>query len=214
MLIFSKPKLLFVQIPKSGGTSMTSALRQAAARHDYQPLKHDAATHAGLFEAECVMGADWIDEARSFAILRNPWARLLSLWRFRIRRARERLAAGRPSPNLSGMTDTQIVEEASRLDFSNWLLTAEHHSAIYGISMTRKPQLSWCRTEDNRVKLDKILFLERMDFEYLRSLGIDAFPRLNAAEDTVDYRDHYSTQARKHVENWFSQDIEYGEYKF
>jgi hypothetical protein len=216
MLIFDKPSLAFIHIPKSGGDSMTSALAQAAARHGWTPHPAVLAKHDGAQALTNAVAADWLAGAVVLAIVRNPWARLASLHDFRLQRAEQRLAkrAAGIATKSDLDTDVAIVEEMRALGFCRWLTSTRLHEETYGVPLTRKPQLSWCRDAQGAFLATEVLRLESMDAGLLERLGIGRFPHVHRTEAPARYQDRYDAQAIDFVRRHFAEDIEFGRYRF
>jgi tetratricopeptide (TPR) repeat protein len=81
MLVSLSNEFLFIHIPKTAGTSVTSALKE------YDDLKlagHHK--HRSLQEARCILGANKFNTLFSFAIVRNPWDWMVSLYLYYLRK--------------------------------------------------------------------------------------------------------------------------------
>lgn len=114
-MIGRRTKFIFVHIPKNGGQSVTKALRPFALWPHEQVLQRVARAvgrkskfdlyglyrgggHATAAQIRDVIGTAAYDERLSFAFVRNPWDRLLSLYAFEQRdpaRKYHDLAAGK-----------------------------------------------------------------------------------------------------------------------
>lgn len=84
MIINHKHKFAFVHIPKTGGTSLTLLLAphldKPPARtkgRSWQGLCHNTGLHSGINKHT----ADKLKDYFKFTIVRNPYDRLLSMWR-------------------------------------------------------------------------------------------------------------------------------------
>jgi hypothetical protein len=74
MLISPKHKLAFIHIPKTGGKSIREALR-----NDDPDAHHVGKWHIAATTAKEMV--DW-DDYKSFAVVRNPWERVVSAYTF------------------------------------------------------------------------------------------------------------------------------------
>ena len=73
MLISRQQKIVFIHIRKTGGKSVRALLRQ------YMPAREIGGYHAGVDKAIARLG-NRFQQYYSFAFVRNPWDRLVSLW--------------------------------------------------------------------------------------------------------------------------------------
>jgi hypothetical protein len=216
LLIYQEPPLAFIHIPKSGGSSMTMAIKDAARRNHWVEQAHTLHTHAGCSDLCQIVSEQWLATAQVATVLRNPWARMLSLYHFRLSRALARIAsrANFQTVKSDPANDAAIVAEMQEQGFSRWLQGARLHEVLYGLPLTQKSQLSWCRDAQGVVRVNSFLKLEALDRAILAQLGIDQLPHLNKSRASDDYRSHYDAGARDFVARHFAEDIECGGYRF
>lgn len=118
-----------------------------------------------------------------FTVIRNPFDRLVLLYNFRLYSAKQRIC----HDNLNKLEvkikcdiqDRQIVYEMETLGFSRWICDTRLHEERYGISITYKSQLSWCRDCVGNLRVSKFLKFEHIYFEYPSSLGITELPLIH-----------------------------------
>ncbi|MFK7876167.1 MAG: sulfotransferase family 2 domain-containing protein, partial [Paracoccaceae bacterium] len=97
MIISAARRFIFVHIPKTGGTSMSLALEQRAARDDMmlgdtpkalkrrRKLSETTAhgrlwKHATLADIDGLVTAEQLDQMFCFTLVRNPWDRIVSYY--------------------------------------------------------------------------------------------------------------------------------------
>lgn len=218
LLVYEDQGIAFVHIPKSGGTSVTNALILTARQGGWAPLQHKLYTHADFVELKKIVSDSFISNAKIFSVIRNPWDRLVSLYEFRLARALERirLRSFGHVYDIDLADDLSIVEQMQGLGFCRWLQSSTLHEARYGIPITRKSQLSWCRDESGRIGVSNILLLEAIDMEFLSLVGVNSLPHMNKSKRSPDqkYQSYYDFRSREFVEFYFGEDIEFGSYVF
>ncbi len=232
LVIYEQPRLVFIHIPKSGGTSITLALRQAALQQGWREIVHEFYTHISLSKLSAAMaqaqdGAsplslaalspEWLETARIFAMIRNPWARMVSLYSFRLERALARIeqrSLCKQVKKSDPVQDLAIVAEMRQLGFSRWLQSTRLQEALYGVPLTQKSQLSWCRDASGNLGRCKLLRLESPDTQFLASVGVSILPRVNRSGVNGAYQACYDGDAQRFVAHHFAEDIEWGGYVF
>lgn len=162
-MIDKKRKIIFIHIPKTGGSSIEVALN---GRKDHNPDY--------TYRNEILSG-----EYKVFSIIRNPWDRVVSSFAFRKR------------PNAVYSQEYGVLQEFERFVYetfgrNKWL---EDSMAIHELS----PQLSWLTLEyDHHIGIPKIFKFDnfgttyRQIFEYL-DIPRPPKPHINKTE-----RDHYT----------------------
>jgi hypothetical protein len=102
-------KLIFCHVPKNAGSSVALSLinRGGFRPIDYETVDNDLTM--GWQKGECAriaahLGADLWNACRKFALIRNPWDRLVSSWAFTRRR------------NKHGLSFEQFVRDLPSLD--------------------------------------------------------------------------------------------------
>lgn len=170
-MISDSHNFVFVHIPRTGGTSVETALadlsrdpvRYAARGNTVLPHKHDSAA-----ELAALLGDDWGARLR-FSIVRDPWARMLSDYKF-FREVGPSL--------LVGFSDREraFTEAAAALDLEAWLFTFAD-------------ELRMCQTDylvdaGGALLVDQVCRTERLaqDFAAICArLGVErALPHVNA----------------------------------
>jgi hypothetical protein len=194
-------KCIFVHIPRTGGTSVESALGLFGDWRDENTnsmfglitspdLKSSTRLtkylqHLTAEELRSLL-PDEFEKYYRFAFVRNPWERMVSIWCYNMR--------------------------AKGVSFEEFLEKTEH--SWFG-HLT--PQHTFVTTANGECLVDFVGRFERLtaDFaEICSRLSIErALPHLNAMTH-ADYRTYYDETSRKIVERRYGDDIERFRYKF
>ncbi|QDO93960.1 sulfotransferase family protein [Formosa sediminum] len=180
---------VFIHIAKTGGTSVVSITGKAYRKHltAKQVIKH--------------IGQKKWDNAYTFAIVRNPWDKVVSQYKFRTK------------TNKSRMADHPIA-------FKDWVqkVFVEQDKFYYHVRpLLFAPQVEWLKNNQNKIDLNKIIRFENLNEEYREVANIIGIhpdlPHLNSTKPS-DYRSYYDEETKKIVAEWFAEDIELFNYKF
>jgi hypothetical protein len=212
-MYFSYPpaSLLFVHIPRTSGTSVTKAL---TIRYGDRHSPRDVRKHiSGRTLCKTMPPEQW-RLAYKFTIVRNPWSRMVSLWKFH--QGSFEVERGNRSLKQLGFEGDHrraIKAKILRESFAWWLLefNKQHQWIPYRFNTGRLglvtvPQTMWL-TDD----LDRIFRFEDTD-DIEETLGI-ALPWMNASP-ADDYRRHYNQESREWVDRVFAPDIDRFGYDF
>lgn len=226
MPIDRRRHIIFVHIPKTGGSSIERMFGMTTSEHFVSagPLKdltpcNKSPQHFTWIELKRVLPLDFVQRAYKFAFVRNPWARFLSEYRyrqrdflFRVRKMRERYY------------DQCCFDERhlSSLDaFVDVLeLTFERRVDVYsGFDAHLETQLSFISDEHNQIAMDYIGRLEEFEKDVrmianMVGVHIDKILQVNRSDQQIDYRHHYSQYARDAVASFYRDDIAAFRYVF
>ena len=207
MTILTKnPKAVFIHVPKNAGTSISHWLRvhipseNVKRKHDtYETIKNNYGNDLGF----------------SFAVVRNPWERLVSAWHYNKRvfkpGGRYENIESKIGVKKKGKTKTKY-ENIAKL--KKIILTNDFEHFIYSRcwSPVEVPQAVMT------AGVDKILFYETLqkDFEYIQDFfGVyDELPVQNATNKKAGYRDFYNEKTKNIVYQSFMIDIKKYKYEF
>lgn len=176
-------KRLFIHIPKNGGTSVHKEMTNILSFGHYR----------------------WRDVPRdiryihqSFAVIRNPWARMVS-----------RYVMGIPTSNTNDHGTTWNTFEEFLETRHIWI--NEHLDPIRSWST----QYDYVCDENDIVRCD-ILRLEFIDNELSPYLNLNTpyIARHNVGDYTRNYQDYYNEQTIQIVADWYEQDIDYWGFDF
>lgn len=223
MSIYSlEKKVAFIHIPKNAGTSIRANLRKAgpdfrafdAIDEAHRKVRNQAfANHFPYWKIQELLRDTNSDipfeSMKVFMVVRNPWARMLSLYRHRLRKldwhyeGKER--------------NTELDKKVCRAGFVPWLTQTPHEGDSV---LTRTAQLEWGINLDGEMGVDKIIMMEKLVKLYADTLGpwditVPPLGKSNVGDGvSKDYRKHYTQEARDHIEKWFAPDIEAFGYEF
>lgn len=198
--ISHRHRFIYFEVPKNGTSSLKQLLRE----------------HASTEKMSRRLGFLEYPEYRSFAVVRNPWDRLLSCYRDKIK------------PDSSFETD----------DFKDGVMLKFHRYGVFHAGMpfdefvhavgaipddeanghfaSQHPRL----VMDGEIVIDHLARFE--DFEnatrdFLRTVGVDAnveIPHLRRSENRRPYTDCYTPETRRVVEERFAEDLRLFDYAF
>ncbi|MFX0547045.1 sulfotransferase family 2 domain-containing protein [Roseovarius sp. S1116L3] len=213
MIISPNRNYVFVHIPKTGGTSLATALEARAMRDDILigdtpkarrrrgRLKGLGAPgrlwkHATLDDIAGVMPPEWMAQALVFTLVRNPWDRMVSYYHWlRLQRF-----------------DHSAVRAAQTHEFSAFLDLPDMQASIRSHPYGRYVR----RGQSERTPL----FIRLETFEADAAplwdhLGFRLnLPHLNVSPRVRDYRQYYDDAARRCVASLCAEDIERFGYQF
>lgn len=199
-MISNNKKFIFVHIPKSGGTSVNSALKEycefppelspGVRNNDLPSIAYKK--HTNIFDMK-KEGID-IDQYFKFCIIRNPWDRILSLYFHRIQL----------------ISRTIDLQEKT---FNSW---------IRRVFLDEKTKRYWVNQVDY-ISIDGKLVMDHMiRFENLQFEWTDICKKLNIQKELPhEYKtDHkqshiyYNKKSKEIIHEMFIRDIEMLDYRF
>lgn len=185
MIINKTKKFMFIHIPKTAGTSLQNALTGSPVKPKHNYMKD--VKYAGFF---------------TFAFVRNPWDRLLSLHTY--------------------ASERNLIKQK---DFKQWLLFEEwwegeeikFNQQKDRLPYQRRPMSDWI-TDNNTIVVDFIGKFETLqtDINVLRKQhGIDIAPlsHINRT-DHFHHRDVYDDEMKEFVSHHHKIDITNFDYEF
>lgn len=180
---------VFIHINKTGGKSVGKALGM--------PGK----MHFSVREVKSAIGARRWNRAFSFSIVRNPWDKVVSHYKYRVK-----------------TNQTALAEQT--LTFSDWVLRTygpEKDPFYYDQPRMFQDQYAWLEDESGEIGVNQLIRFEDLahGFEKVaRQLGIQAeLPHLNKTDDRP-YQDFYNEHTKEVVGDWFARDIKAFAYRF
>jgi hypothetical protein len=213
-MISHRYKCIFVEVPKTGSTSIRSLLGVPPKPHmNICQMKYELEnywTHHGGIKNRVMaslyllltpqrrakIGETLFHRYFKFGFVRNPWDRVVSLYERR-----------------EGM---QLREKMSFEKFVSWMSLASS-TCIH--PMPHRNQLDWFVDPHGNVAVDFIGRFEQLESHWkliCRRLGIDEpLPHNNRNPGrTRHYTDYYNAETREIIARRFRVDIEYFEYSF
>jgi len=177
-----KRDYIFVHINKTAGTSIINIIGK--------PFRK----HLTAKEIIKVIGQDKWDKAYKFAVVRNPWDKVVSQYKHNIKN------------NVTNMAKKEI-------SFKDWIACTYGKNKVeyyYYRPQMFLPQAEWLKDFEGKIDLDKIIRFENLTDEMnlvFKTLGIhQELPHVNKTSKT-NYRDFYDDTTQKIIADWFHEDI-------
>jgi hypothetical protein len=211
---FKNPKATFIHIPKTAGSSF-----QQWAKDNFENIiiGPHGYRHAKASDLKTQLG----DLGYTFTFVRNPYARLVSMFYFIGQRAEERMEKRRQGKKAKKSTneydDIKIIEQYNRgfeeyiYNLQNWDPNQPYEAGDRWY--TRKtPMVEWLDE-----KTDLIIQVENINEEFVKLQDLlnckISLPHLNKSSHK-NYRDYYNKTTKKIVEEIYKDDLETFGYKF
>ena len=222
-----KREFIWLHLTKCGGNSMKSALSPhyvqtnrrdplpfiALPKSHWNDTLNNYRIHLGaydfkrmLFAQKFLYSTEEFEQRFKFVVVRNPYDRLVSAWKYLMVGARARTPRGL----LMKWSFERFLSEIPSFWQSKGLRDLATHTAPIWDDIT---------DEEGNLLVDFIGKLERIeeDFAIIRDeLGLHdkKFPRRNVNREEHSYRKHYNTKTRNLVERLYADDIENLRYEF
>ena len=209
MLLSLEKNFIFIHIPKTAGTSITRALRPWCLKPKPTPWRRllsrlplpEAPDKANFRQHD---RAAWLrrklpsrlyDGAYKFAVVRNPFALVVSNYQ-----------------HLRRKTSRRRHRQAQRWDFKAFLRYLERKKRL-----ARVDQTSWISDRNGKLIIDEVLRFETLGEQFnvlAERLGLPGeLPRSNVGAP-VDYRALYDEEAKAIVRRLYVRDFERFGYEF
>jgi hypothetical protein len=194
MLISDKHKLGFIHIPKNAGTSITQWLLDTG---DFHRLgtKHDTIQH---------VSRDLRRDLQWFAVVRNPYERLLSHYNFHVRYYETRML----DPRLARKPKYHTRHQQMQLGFEHYCLHpddfANRDAKWYDYRYC--PQTVWINDSVQLLRFERL----DHDFAWVQERVDDTRPLPHAngtPQDNFWYRQHYTAAIRRVVDPLLRTDL-------
>jgi len=212
MALLVDKRILFIHIPKTAGTYLRKNLKESFETEWDEPSDPKHVPLAVLYSRCKDEGVD-ISKLYTISLVRNPWSKLYSTWKFFGQLQYKEYFSG----------DTDIDK-----DFNKWIKWT--YSNDYDRSKTRKGlnlwryvfnnQLNWFKSSDNEdYKIDKIIKMENLDDEIVplaREVGMKRVfkGRENAQRYDIPYNQVYNQESIDLVAKHFAEDIKTFDYNY
>lgn len=180
-------KFVFIHINKTGGTSIAKALNI--------PPKHNTA----LEKIEEIGRKEWNDRF-TFAVVRNPWDKVVSHYYYRVQ---------------TNQTDLG----SNQIDFQEWVKRVYLDKSLpyYDKPKMFMPQINWVSDAEGKIIVDHVCRFESLEADFRKVCEhlniVYALPHLKSSK-RGNYRDYYDAETQGIVAEWYSQDIEKFNYSF
>jgi hypothetical protein len=208
-----RARWLFIHIPKNAGVSLRKSPELAGRLIAAEPWflasrgyrRELLAYMTARGEHHGFQHARWRDirpevtaALATVAVVRNPWARTVSRWRFALTAMERGRAVGGYAPqSFEAFLEERHVYGA---------LPFYWHRAIRGWY----PQADYVTDEAGLLRAD-VLRLERLGEDATRYFGLTAAPRPRnrSQSGSDDWRSHYSPRTIQIVADWYARDIDF-----
>lgn len=207
MLISDSHQFVFVHIRKAAGTSLRHILQQVSlprrnnifykllSRNGYPVDYHKYCfrKHSSLKEAERSMPADKFNRYFKFAIVRNPWDRLVSEYEY-----------------IKTQPTHSRFKKIQAMNFADFVRYQSRRSAAY--------QVNALQCQDGQLGVDYVGKLESLDAslaDISKRIGLSfaQLPHINRTERR-DYRSYYNDKLAEQVADLWQDDIKTFDYNF
>lgn len=208
MLISDHHRFVFIHVPKTGGDSIDKMLRAHVPDVRKQKMTRHA-PYGDILALEPDIADYW-----SFAMVRNPWARMVSWWSM-IDKWNHAWgpASGKPQIKRGGMKDGNKMwrRVAEFADFDEFILRGTDE-----IPRLAMPQIDYLLAPGRRVDFigrTESLAADMATIQRELGLPVSEIPRRNTTSHG-SYRDYYSPAARDRVADVYARDLEAFGYEF
>jgi len=194
---------VFVHIPKNAGSSVAEALDMPMSWHYTAQAYRER------------LGTAAYKRRFSFAFVRNPWDRFLSLYRYaRLDESRYHSAIDPEDAPYGKHDDYDLLQDASPEECAQYLQEGrlEHDDLINHW----RPQSDWLTDDSGEIIVDFIGRVESIeeDFQIVAdrvALAVDTLPMTNPStsskDSEKDYRSSFTEEARRIVTEYYQEDI-------
>ena len=173
---------IFVHINKTAGTSIGKAIGLSVK------------DHLTVKEIISRVGRQQWESAYKFTLVRNPWDKVVSLYEYRRKKNKTRIAS-------------------RGISFEDWVIKThgtQQDAFYYDNPKSFQPQVEWLKDDEGRLDIDFVGKFESIqeDFEQIKkAIGSSAkLPHLNATKRR-SYKDYYNDETREIVAHWYRHDI-------
>ena len=179
---------IFVHINKTAGSSIEEALG----------LRFRHRTARQIIEE---IGPGKWRECFTFAVVRNPWDKVVSHYSYRV------------ETNQTGMGD-------GKMGFADWVRESygRRNPVFHDKPLMFMPQVDWISDEKGRILVNFVARFENLqaDFDTVcERIGRQQVPLPHRKQSKHgDYRDLYDAETRGIIGDWFRRDIEQFNYTF
>jgi hypothetical protein len=207
MLISDSHQFVFVHIRKAAGTSLRQVLEQVSLKKNNHLLykllsrngftvdyhRHSFRKHSNLIEAERSMPADKFKQYFKFAIVRNPWDRLVSEFEY-----------------IKTQPSHSRFKKLKAMSVKDFILYQSNRSAAH--------QVNALQLKNGQLGCDFIGKLETLEqslsiIAAKTGLDFSQLPHINQVKRR-DYRSYYSNTLRHQVAELWRADTEAFKYSF
>ena len=189
--------VIFTHVPKTGGTSIAKALFGSKTTHI--PIYRYRVTHPALFA-----------RAFKFAIVRNPWDRIYSAFKYL-----HRVVGNRSFPD--GEWATEVLGEVQTFQQFVHRLEQPGYRLLVMSYIHFRPQLWWLSVPGQGMAMDYVGRLEHIQEAYQlvsERLGVDVDLPVTRTTSGPSYVEVYDDAMTRIVGDLYRKDIEAFDYTF
>ncbi|MFC1908578.1 sulfotransferase family 2 domain-containing protein [Chloroflexota bacterium] len=235
-MISVEKRFLFIHMPKTGGNSIQTILKEYSEdkfiaggtrdginRFGIENEKYGTVKHSTLSEYESALEPELYNSLFKFAVIRNPWDRMVSLYFSSNVRDWNREAFRRIVEAAFPLRHFIVVNSPIQNVLRKYDLRREQGRKTHlGIDMERiLRRLKFPISSDKKNLIDDIDYLLRFetldeDFKLVcEQLDIPhvPLPVVNVSE-RVHYSQYYNEELKELVRRKFAEEIEFGKYQF
>lgn len=188
---------IFIHIPKTGGKSIITSL--------YGVELHESCGHASATFYKSIFGNRLFDRFFKFAVVRNPYDRLYSAFRFQ------------KQGGFGLKMNEKLQSELANLEFDSFVKTWLPKQDLEKYVVFR-PQYKFVCNLDFRVTIDRVCYFENLQEEYAnlqRRLGIGKnLLHTNISQNSRSYLEIYDDEMKKITQDLYQKDLELFGYTF
>ena len=201
-MTFISKELIFIHVPKSAGTSVKNTLRQNLIEENYDDIAND--DHQSYSQI-IKINNKICDNRISFALVRNPYERFVSIYRFVSRPYKLNKWFGNDAFEVAKKIDT-FEKFIDNFIMPNWVWKGHNQFT---------PQYQWTVGVDKVFKLNEKEVLNN----FLKNFGINReighFNRQKVfSGDKEMYKDFYNENTKKIIKKYFEKDLDYFKFSF
>lgn len=186
-LWYQEPDFIFIHINKTGGSSVEKALNL--------PFEHLTAA-----EKKAEVGEQKWQDKFTFAFIRNPFDKVCSHYRYRVKTNQTKL-------------------QDNPLSFADWVRRSYYEKDPFYHDSPKMfmPQSQWLSDASGNIMVDQVYRFENLEKDFhdlCQRLDLDAqLPHLKASKK-VDYRTYYDEGTKDLVANLFNEDLMAFDYRY
>lgn len=202
-MICKKRKLIFIHIPKTGGTSV-----------DFF-FKGSMQNHSCLKDYENYLSTEVMEQYFKFTTVRNPFDLLVSSYNMVVKRIQQKHLHTLKQFGHSVFS----FEEYLKDKIQNYIVGTEPFiSTNFSHSMFNQNQIDWIKNSQGRINIDYIMKFENLQQDFDIVCDKIGAPRNKLKHinkiNHKHYSEYYDDKTRKIVAERYAKDIEHFGYKF
>lgn len=212
MIISTDKQFMFVHIPKTGGSSIESALEV------YKSFEYDM-SHPTSLQIKQWIDKDLFNSLYKFSSIRNPWDLQFSCWSYYVRQCDADIEM-----DFNTYIKWKFLDDESIRDGEKYIKNKNMGDNMQFLRnpyyVHRIPQVYFIIDENGKFLVDQIVNLENVDEDLLEiseKLDLDLIyvPKINISRtEEEDYRNFYTKETREIIEKRFAIDIKTFGYVF